>query len=223
MQFLKVILQFSKMKVEMRAIGGISMCGRFYLDADAEFLLNYFKIQYEPKVLIEQPLIFPTQYSPVVIESKGDRRIGLMKWGFKLPNSSRPIINSRSETIQEKKMFKEAFEKRRCIVPASGFFEWSDYTDQKPKPQYKISIPDQPIMCMAGIYTKVMDESGQIGWVFSIVTRDANEDMRAIHPRMPLMLRDAHLSSWMSQETSLEQLNGLLRTDIGRLDIVQIG
>ena len=197
------------------------MCGRFYLDADAEFLLNYFRIQYEPKVIIEQPLIFPTQSSPVVIESKGDRRLGLMKWGFKLPNSARPIINSRSETIHEKKMFKEAFEKRRCIVPASGFFEWSDYTDQKPKPQFKVSIPDQPIMCMAGIYTKSIDASGQMEWVFSIVTRDANEDMKAIHPRMPLMLGADEIASWLSQETQLPKLETLLRSDIGRLNIVQ--
>lgn len=197
------------------------MCGRFYLDADAEFLLNYFRIQYEPKVIIEQPLIFPTQSSPVVIESKGDRRLGLMKWGFKLPNSARPIINSRSETIHEKKMFKEAFEKRRCIVPASGFFEWSDYTDQRPKPQFKVSIPDQPIMCMAGIYTKSIDASGQMEWVFSIVTRDANEDMKAIHPRMPLMLGADEITSWLSQETQLPKLETLLRSDIGRLNIVQ--
>ena len=197
------------------------MCGRFYLDADAEFLLNYFRIQYEPKVIIEHPLIFPTQSSPVVIESKGDRRLGLMKWGFKLPNSARPIINSRSETIHEKKMFKEAFEKRRCIVPASGFFEWSDYTDQKPKPQFKVSIPDQPIMCMAGIYTKSIDASGQMEWVFSIVTRDANEDMKAIHPRMPLMLGADEIASWLSQETQLPRLEALLRSDIGRLNIVQ--
>lgn len=198
------------------------MCGRFYLDADAEFLLNYFRILYEPKVIVENPIIFPTQSSPIVIESNGDRRLGLMKWGFKLPNSTRPIINSRSETLHEKKIFKEAYEKRRCIVPASGFFEWSDYTDQKPKPQYKISIPEQPILCMAGIYTKTLDESGQIGWVFSIVTRDANEDMLAIHPRMPLMLGNEDVSHWLSHETSLEHLSALLKTDIGRLNILQI-
>ena len=197
------------------------MCGRFYLDADAAFLMNYFKILYEPKVIVDNPLIFPTQSSPVIIESKGERRMGLMKWGFKLPNSTRPIINSRSETIHEKKMFKDAFEKRRCIVPASGFFEWSDYTDQKPKPQYQISLPDQPIMCMAGIYTKTFDETGQVGWVFSIVTRDANEDMMAIHPRMPLMLGANEITSWLNQETQRAQLDVLLKTDIGRLNIVR--
>jgi len=197
------------------------MCGRFYLDADAEFLMNYFKIQYEPKVILENPLIFPTQNSPVIIESKGDRRMGLMKWGFKLPNSDKPIINSRSETIHEKKMFKEAFEKRRCIIPASGFFEWSDYTDQKPKPQYKVSVQDQPIMCMAGIYTKTIDTSGQIGWVFSIITREANADMMAIHPRMPLILGAEDLSSWLSQETQLTSLDVLLKSDIGRLNIMR--
>ncbi len=195
------------------------MCGRFYLDADAEFLLNYFKILYEPKVSVESPLVFPSQTSPVIIESKGERRMGLMKWGFKLPNSTRPIINSRSETIHEKKMFKEAFEKRRCIIPASGFFEWSDYTDEKPKPQYKISVPDQPIMCMAGIYTKVVGDEGQIDWVFSIVTRDANEGMSAIHPRMPLILSEPDLTRWLGQETRLSQLEMLLKTDIGRLNI----
>jgi len=198
------------------------MCGRFYLDADAEFLINYFKIQYEPKVIIESPLIFPSQNSPVLIENKGERRLGLMKWGFKLPNNARPVINSRSETIHEKKLFKDAFEQRRCIVPASGFFEWSDYTDEKPKPQYKISLSDQPIMCMAGIYTKVVCDDGQIDWVFSIVTRDANEGMSAIHPRMPLILSDPHLTRWLDKETQLSQLEILLKTDIGRLNIERV-
>ena len=197
------------------------MCGRFYLDADAEFLLNYYRIQYEPRVIVERPIIYPTQSTPVVIANQGERRLGTMNWGFKIPGSTKPIINSRAETIHEKRLFKEAYEKRRCIVPASGFFEWSDLTGQKPKPKYQVSLQDQSLMNMAGIYTKVISDNGQISWHFSIVTREANEDMKTIHPRMPLILGNEALSAWLDMNTPLRQIDELLQTDIGRLTLIK--
>lgn len=197
------------------------MCGRFYLDADAEFLLNYYRIQYEPRVIVEHPIIYPTQNSPVIIDSNGERRIGMMQWGFKIPGASKPIINSRAESIHEKRLFKEAYEKRRCIVPASGFFEWSDLTQQKPKPKYQVTVKDEPLMSMAGIYTKSVAEDGQISWLFTIVTREANEDMKVIHPRMPLILGNDALSAWLDIKTPLSQIDELLKTDIGKLNLIR--
>jgi len=198
------------------------MCGRFYIDADAEFLLRYFRILYEPKVNVERPVVFPTQASPVIIDYQGQRRIGPMEWGFKLPGQSKPIINSRAETVMEKKLFAEAFIKRRCIVPASGFFEWHQAAEGGPKTPYKVAIPNQPIMCMAGLYTKHMDANGDAKWLFTIITREANEDMRVIHPRMPLMLDEEGVNVWLSPSPAERDLKSLLNFDIGNLALTQI-
>lgn len=198
------------------------MCGRFYLDADAEFLLNYFKIKYEPKIIVPQAIIFPTQETPIVIQSKGERRIGMMQWGFKLPGTGKPIINSRSETVGVKPLFKEPFERRRCIVPANGFFEWSEYAKEKKKPQYTVELPNQPIMCMAGIYTKQKDESGEETWRFSIVTREANASMETIHPRMPLILEENDIDLWLNPESNQGVLTKLLSFDVGILNLNRI-
>ncbi|MCA0385909.1 MAG: SOS response-associated peptidase [Firmicutes bacterium] len=193
------------------------MCGRFYIDADAEFLLRYFRILYEPKVNVERPVVFPTQTSPVVIDYQGQRRIGPMEWGFKLPGQSKPIINSRAETVMEKRLFAEAFAKRRCIIPASGFFEWHQATNGGSKTPYKVALPDQPMMCMAGLYTKHIDEHSDVRWLFTIITREANDDMRVIHPRMPLMLDEEAMNLWLSQTPNERELKALLNFDIGKL------
>lgn len=198
------------------------MCGRFYIDADAEFLLRYFRILYEPKVNVERPVVFPTQASPVVIDYQGQRRIGSMEWGFKLPGQSKPIINSRAESVMEKKLFAEAFIKRRCIIPASGFFEWHQAVEGGSKTPYKVALPNQPIMCMAGLYTKHIDTHGDTKWLFTIITREANEDMRAIHPRMPLMLDEDRMNVWLSPSPSEQDLKSLLNFDIGNLILTQI-
>ncbi len=197
------------------------MCGRFYLDADTEFLLNYYHIKYEPKVKTEQHIFYPTQAAPVIIEVGGDRRLGTMQWGF---GGKPPLFNSRAETIHAKVTFKDAFEKRRCIIPATGFYEWSEKTDTKKDPKkkdrYKIEMPNQEIMHMAGIYTKTTDESGQLKWQFSVVTREANADMGIIHHRMPLMLSVNDLSTWMDSQTPLSDLKELLNFDIGHLNVI---
>ena len=197
------------------------MCGRFYLDADTEFLLNYYHIKYEPKVKTEQHIFYPTQTAPVIIEVGGDRRLGTMQWGF---GGKPPLFNSRAETIHAKVTFKDAFEKRRCIIPATGFYEWSEKTDTKKDPKkkdrYKIEMPNQEIMHMAGIYTKTTDESGQLKWQFSVVTREANADMGIIHHRMPLMLSVNDLSTWMDSQTPLSDLKELLNFDIGHLNVI---
>ncbi|GAB6108061.1 SOS response-associated peptidase [Fusibacter bizertensis] len=195
------------------------MCGRFYLEADVEFLLKYFKIKYKPNFKIPETVIFPTQDAPIIIQSKGERRIGMMQWGFILPGTSKLIINSRAETISTKPLFKEAFEKRRCIILASGFFEWSEFTEEKKKPQYTVELPSQSMMCIAGIYTNIKDGNGENSWRFSIVTREANAAMKSIHPRMPLILAESDIDIWLNPESDKETLAMLLKYDVGDLSL----
>lgn len=186
------------------------MCGRFYIDADAEFLLRYFKIKYKPTVAIDHKVVYPTQPSPVVIDVKDERRIGSMTWGFKIPGTGKPIINARAETVSVKTLFREAFMMRRCLIPASGFYEWSMYENVKPKSQYDISAVDEPLIGMAGIYQKQMDETGQVKWVFSVVTREADDAMKKIHSRMPLLIHPDDFDLWLKTTSDLDKVSDLL-------------
>lgn len=189
------------------------MCGRFYLDADAEFLINYFKLRYEPREVSVNAVVYPTQSSPVLIHHNSENRLGLMQWGFQLPGIQRPIINSRSETIHEKNLFKDAFEKKRCIIPASGFFEWQENAQEKPKPMYRVKNASDDLMLMAGIYMKQTDALGVATWRFSVVTRDANTQMQAIHHRMPLIFDLEHANQWLSERTTPTERMALLKFD----------
>lgn len=195
------------------------MCGRFYIDADAEFLLRYFKIKYKPVFEIDQRVVYPTQRSPVVIDVSDEKRIGPMTWGFNLPGSNKPIINARSESIHEKVLFKESFMKRRCLIPASGFYEWSMYDNIKPKAQYDIAAIDEPLICMAGIYRKQIDDNGAVKWVFTVITREADDAMKKIHPRMPLLIKPNDFDLWLGGDTDLQTVRKLLTCEPLKLDI----
>ncbi len=188
------------------------MCGRFYLDADAEFLLNYFKIKYKPAVDIPKDTVFPAQSAPVVIEHKSERRFGQMNWGFRRPEDKRVIFNSRSEGIFDKWLFKEAIRSKRCVVPATGFYEWN-----AEKTGYSVELPDHALMCFAGIYRKQLDKNGEEEWAFSIVTREANADMHQIHERMPLMLKPEEVDLWLSEAADVSEITSVLNADIGAL------
>lgn len=197
------------------------MCGRFYLDADAEFLINYFKLRYEPREIPIQAVVYPSQSSPIIINHKSEKRMGMMQWGFQLTGIQRPIINSRAETLHEKNLFKAAFEKKRCIIPASGFFEWQEGSKEKPKPMFRINTSD-PLMLMAGIYMKQTEASGIVNWRFSVVTRDANEQMKAIHHRMPLIFDLEHAERWLSEDIPLLERMSLLNFDGIRIHLESV-
>ncbi len=168
------------------------MCGRFYLDADFdEVLRHYFDVvgdypidDYEPKE------IFPSNAIPVVHRGKKvEKTIHLMKWGFAPSFMNKLVINARSETVYEKKMFKEAFFRRRCLVPASGYYEWEQKLDENNKMQkikHSFERPDQKIFSMAGIYDRFFDKDGQPFWAVTILTQPATQQVKDIHDRMPL-------------------------------------
>ena len=198
--FIETIITYAEVKV----------CGRFYIDADATFLLNYFRIKYEPKIAIEHSVVYPSQTAPIIIGTSEERRIGPMDWGFRYPNQNKPIINARSETIEIKALFKQAFENRRCLVPATGFYEWSQYDLVKPKPQFAITLTDEPMMGMAGVYQKHVDDSGKTSWLFTVITQEAKDEMRNIHPRMPLLIHPDDFDLWLRPDSEIEKVSQLL-------------
>lgn len=185
------------------------MCGRFLLETEIDDLMRYYNIASAADINIEHKIVYPSQTTPVVIRHDDENRLGKMSWGFVIPGLKKLMINSRVETVFEKKSFKTSIEQRRCIVPASAFLEW------KEKQPFTVKLEKGLPMSFAGIYKKHVDESGETIWQFSILTRAANESMVSLHERMPLMLPIQTFETWMDPRTSLDEIHHLLHYDIG--------
>jgi len=132
--------------------------------------------------------VFPGTYAPV-INANHDARF--MLWGFpSLMQGKQPHINARSETAAVKKTFCESMHSRRCLVPASGFYEWKNI-GKKHKEKYEITLPNRVSMYMAGIYS----EEGR----FAILTRAASPSVASIHDRMPVILPKTLGEVWLNE------------------------
>jgi len=185
------------------------MCGRYWIDpeiSDAELLkildtLN--NKQSEPSPL--QPKtgeICPTDVAPVLANSRSRKiRPFFMQWGFSgISASARPIINARSETALEKSMFREPLLERRCLIPASHYFEWQ--TQRRSKIKHAIKTTE-PMIYMAGIYRFEPDKPLP---VFAILTKAAIPDIQHIHDRMPVIIPKAHCNEWLSPHADVQKL-----------------
>lgn len=144
-----------------------------------------------------------------------------MKWGLipfwaKDPRISYSTINARSEEIENKPAFRKAFRTQRCLVPASGFFEWKKVSDMgKPvKIPYWIRVKGKNIFGFAGIYDVWKDAEGYEIKTFSIVTTKANKIMAEIHDRMPVILTSEDEEIWLDNKIyEIEKLKKIMKSD----------
>ena len=166
------------------------MCGRYYLDLDILLTKNFDSnntISYETNFNIT-----PQTKVPVLIENK----LTMATWGFfpdwiKSQKNSKPLFNTRWETIQEKRTFQTAFKKHRCLVPISGWYEWKNVNDEK---QPYFFHKENQLLQAAGLYW--LRSSGDIE--FSIITKEAEDDLLTIHNRTPLILNKENQNVWIS-------------------------
>lgn len=171
------------------------MCGRYEFNIDIKELIEKYNITnnyLENNVYKE---IFPTMKVPVIINNKGNNEIRELKWGFDL-NLKRPIINARSETVFNKKAFRDSFFSRRCIIPASSFFEWEKIDNKKVK--RNIYINEESIISLAGIYSRFKNKEGKYYYAFTILTREASDSMKKVHNRMPIILNKNDEYKWIN-------------------------
>lgn len=156
--------------------------------------------------------IAPTQPAPV---RTGAHEWALFEWGLvpfwsKDGKNQGKLINARAESIGEKPSFREAFKRRRCLVPADSFYEWRTLPNRKKVP-YRIVRSDGRLLFFAGIWERWRNPDGGEKHTFSIVTTDANADLEALHDRMPVILVDADSrQQWLHTEDP-EELAALLR------------
>jgi len=186
------------------------MCGRFAMTESEEKVMNDFQIQHSGVLLKPRYNISPSQYIPVIVQQDGMRRLETRKWGL-IPfwaKTPKPMINARAETASEKPAFKQAFRKRRCLIPASGFFEWAK-KDVEKQPHF-IFLQDKSPMAFAGLWEEWSDPDGKIFKTCIILTVEANSFLQCIHHRMPVILTAANGMNWLEPTETEVSLQNLL-------------
>ena len=185
------------------------MCGRYSLEARPDEIAEAFDLA-ETFAFEARYNIAPTQSVPVVRvdQESGRRRVVTIRWGLTShPGNPRPLINARSETVDRKPSFRSAFRSRRCLVPATGFFEWQKLGGAK-QPFY-IQRADRGLFAFAGIWDEAGLGDGSPIEAFAILTTEPNRIMSPIHDRMPVILASEAWATWLESDTT-EQLSELL-------------
>ncbi len=209
------------------------MCGRFALYATPEKLAEHFGLAEPPAQLAPRYNIAPTQPVGIVrFDPQHQRREwALVLWGLipswsKEPAMAARMINARAETVAEKPSFRTAFRRRRCIIPASGFYEWMKRNGGK-QPYYITSRDGTPLG-FAGLWERWIGPEGEEIESCTILTTDANEEVARLHNRMPVILAPEDYATWLGdgQETApayLAQLKHLFRPfPVGRLKLYPV-
>lgn len=195
------------------------MCGRFTLATPAQQVAEHFGLDDVPE-LSPRYNIAPTQPIAVVRRSADRptpllelRRWGLVPaWAKDAAIGSR-MINARLETVAEKPAFRTAFRRRRCLVPADGFYEWKPHPKRR-KPHY-IHLEGHQVFGLAGLFERWKSPEGQVVESCTVLTTAANARLHALHDRMPILLDPAHYEAWLDPEqTDPDSILPLLRSQL---------
>ena len=183
------------------------MCGRYKLEdkIDEERLAEQVRQAIRIAAKLDAKMktwgdIRPTDIAPVIAPSSRDRSLGAfpMQWGFTHPKRGMLVFNTRMETAQEREMFAGSVNDRRCLVPASLYYEWKKI-DPKKKERYAFRAEDGSPLYMAGLYIRTSDQHRLP--CFTILTQDAEKTIRDLHPRMPVLVPYSRAEEWLSPDT----------------------
>lgn len=175
------------------------MCGRynFTVEQSEEIkdILEKVNAKFQGRE-IRQGEVYPTNQVPILIDENQRVEPTLSSWGFPKFDQKGVIINARAETAFEKRTFRDSLVNRRCIIPSTGFYEW-DPTKQK----FLFRLEGTNALYMAGIYTFYRDEMRYV-----ILTTDANESMKDVHHRMPLVIPKPEIDTWILDSGATNEL-----------------
>ncbi|MGD8275136.1 MAG: SOS response-associated peptidase [Thiohalocapsa sp.] len=191
------------------------MCGRFVQHSDPEIYARQFDLN---TVCESAPRynVAPTQSVLAIRErDQGKRELVPLRWGLvpfwsKGPDSRYSMINARAETVGAKPAYRDAFKRRRCLIPAEGFYEWR--TDEGAKTPFLIQRADRRPFAMAGLWERWRQEDGELLESCTIIVTDANSLVRDIHDRMPVILNEGDIGAWLDPENDdAEELLAMLK------------
>ena len=193
------------------------MCGRYFWTNDAEDALEEDFPELVGQILQQADSLRAGDYTPAMkamalvggasgvaegstgSESSSPRRVlaaKVFQWGFPGFDKGKLLINARAESVKDRPTFSRSFEQGRCVLPAAGFYEWD-----KSKEKVTFTVPDRPILYLAGIWRPYGPEKR-----FVILTREANASMAPVHDRMPLILTREEVAPWVSERAEAERL-----------------
>lgn len=190
------------------------MCGRFTLSQPSNTIASAFNIAQIPP-LEPRYNIAPTQLIPSILSvSGGEKQLQMLRWGLipswaKDAKISAKLINARAETVSEKPSFKAAFKRRRCLIIADGFYEWQ--RQEKQKQPYYFRLQNAQLFAFAGLWEQWKSPDENIINSCTILTTEANDLLRPIHDRMPVILEPKDYELWLDSEAQQPQLQQLSR------------
>jgi len=175
------------------------MCGRFVITSPPAAIRQVFGYADQPN-FPPRYNVAPTQPIPVVILDNGARHFKLMRWGLipawvKDPRKFTLLINARSETVLDKPAFKNAIKRRRCLIPADGYYEW--HTSDGSKRPYFIHRHDRALFGLAGLAETWMGPNGEEMDTVAIVTAPASPDLAVLHHRVPVTIAGEDFERWL--------------------------
>lgn len=168
------------------------MCGRFSLDTFPKSIIEFLEvgdIDFNPLAQV-----YPTNQVDVVFRHENRNEIASMTWGWERPFSKRPLINARSQEAWDKRTWSKALRERRCIIPASGFFEWDESQPKGKRDRYRINPTYEDGFAFGGLY-EINSETGEMA--MAILTTSPNKKMSKIHHRMPVILDKKEFKNWL--------------------------
>jgi len=199
------------------------MCGRFSFSYNQKIIEEIFDVEIDTENFHPRYNCAPSQ-NLAVISNENPQKLSYYKWGL-IPSWAKEIsignklINAKAETILERPSFKKSFKSRRCLVLADSFYEWKQ---DKEKIPYRILLKSEEPFSMAGICDIWKDAEGKEIHSFSIITTEANDLMKGIHNRMPVILPRSDEKNWLEISDTQLLLNLLKPFDPNKMDAYPI-
>ena len=204
------------------------LCGRYSLTSSAERVAEHFGLGELPPVLPRYNIAPSQPIATIRSNLRGEREFGFALWGL-IPVWSKSLdekgprpINARAETLAEKRVFKGILRHRRCLIPANGFYEWRK--EGKVKRPYHIHFGDGRLFAFAGLWSVWSGPNGEELDSCTIITTAANERMREVHHRMPVILARESYGRWLDTQlqSTAEAVKLLQNTDCDRLVLTEV-
>lgn len=201
------------------------MCGRYAFDDikeiyEARKILADISANLGEKAAasVKTGEIFPTETAAVIAQNAKGYSADVMAWGYPMSGSKRSIINARSETLTQKPFFAKSLAGKKCLIPCTGFFEWKSL--EKGKQKYLIRPKSQRFFYLAGLYNTFLNPEENAQNRFVIITAPANDAMRDIHSRMPLIVPKKGVETWFEKNSDYNARVSKIYDMMGELSVL---